>query len=116
MQERCYPVASIYCASGGIVMRKLRAALCLSCLMLLIPALMQAHRILPLDTRPLVSEKYAGWSGVLSLWIFEGWPCGNGSILEIEQVFAQTHGMYFGNTYSYYLFAASHMLLTSFAR
>jgi hypothetical protein len=61
-------------------MRKLRAALCLSCLMLLIPALMQAHRILPLDTRPLVSEKYAGWSGVLSLWIFEGWPCGNGSI------------------------------------
>lgn len=61
-------------------MGKLRAALCLLCLMLLIPALIQAHHVLPLDTGPLVSEKYAGWSGVLSLWIFEGWPCGNGSI------------------------------------
>jgi len=61
-------------------MGKLRATLCLLCLMLLIPALIQAHRILPLNTSPLVSEKYAGWSGVLSLWVFEGWPCGNGSI------------------------------------
>ena len=62
-------------------MRKLRSALCLLCLLLLIPALLQAHRLLPLDTRPLVAEKYAGWAGVLNLWVYEGWPCGKGSII-----------------------------------
>ena len=61
-------------------MGKLRSALCLLCILLLIPALLRAHRILPLDTRPLVAEKYAGWTGVLNLWIHEGWPSGAGSI------------------------------------
>ena len=61
-------------------MRKLLPVLCLLCLLLLIPALMKARQILPMDTRPLVAEKYAGWSGVLDLWIYEGWPCGSGSI------------------------------------
>jgi len=61
-------------------MRKLKRALCLLSLLALIPALLFARHILPIDTRPLVAEKYAGWSGVLNLWIFEGWPCGNGSI------------------------------------
>ena len=62
-------------------MRKLRSVVCLLCLLLLIPALLQARRLLPLDTRPLVEEKYAGWAGVLNLWVYEGWPCGNGSII-----------------------------------
>jgi len=61
-------------------MGKLRVCLCLLCLLLLIPALLQARRILPLDTRPLVAEKYAGWTGVLNLWVYEGWPCGSGGI------------------------------------
>ena len=61
-------------------MGKLRSALCLLCLLLLIPALLQARRILPLDTHPLVAEKYAGWTGVLNLWIYEGCPCGSGGI------------------------------------
>lgn len=61
-------------------MKRLRSGLCLLGLLLLVPALFQAHRILPLDTRPLVAEKYAGWTGVLNLWVFEGWPCGSGSI------------------------------------
>lgn len=61
-------------------MGKLRSALCLLCILLLIPALLRARRILPLDTRPLVAEKYAGWTGVLNLWIYEGWPSGAGSI------------------------------------
>ena len=61
-------------------MGKLRSALCLLCILLLIPALLRARRILPLDTRPLVAEKYAGWTGVLNLWIHEGWPSGAGSI------------------------------------
>lgn len=61
-------------------MRKMGGALCLLALLLLIPALLFARHILPIDTRPLVAEKYAGWAGVLNLWIFEGWPCGSGSI------------------------------------
>ena len=61
-------------------MKRLRSGLCLLGLLLLVPALFQAHRILPLDTRPLVAEKYAGWTGVLNLWVCEGWPCGSGSI------------------------------------
>ena len=60
-------------------MRKLRGTLCLFSLLLLIPALLFARHILPIDTRPLVAEKYAGWSGVLNLWIYESWPCGHGS-------------------------------------
>ena len=61
-------------------MRKLKTALCLFSLLLLIPVLLFARHILPIDTRPLVAEKYAGWSGVLNLWIHEGWPCGSGGI------------------------------------
>jgi len=60
-------------------MRKLRVTLCLLTLLLLIPVLLFTRHILPIDTRPLVAEKYAGWSGVLNLWIYEGWPCGHGS-------------------------------------
>ena len=61
-------------------MRKLRIALCALCLALLVPLLIHARRALPVDTRPLVAEKYAGWSGVLRLWIFEGWPSGTDGI------------------------------------
>lgn len=61
-------------------MRRLRIALCALCLTLLVPLLLHARQTLPLDTRPLVAEKYAGWSGVLRLWVFEGWSCGAGSI------------------------------------
>ena len=57
-------------------MKRLRTALCALCLALLVPLLLRASRILPLDTRPLVAEKYAGWSGVLRLWVYEGWPWG----------------------------------------
>ena len=61
-------------------MRKLRNALYRLSLLLLVPALMCARHILPIDTRPMVAEKYAGWSGVLNLWIYESWPCGSGHI------------------------------------
>ena len=54
-------------------MGKLRPALCGLCLALLLPLAVLAGRHLPTDTRPLVEEKYAGWSGVLRLWVFEGW-------------------------------------------
>jgi len=57
-------------------MGKVRSMLCMLGLLLLIPALLQARRILPLDTHPLVAEKYAGWTGVLNLWVCEGWSSG----------------------------------------
>jgi len=53
-------------------MRKVRILACLTALALLVPLWLHARRILPLDTRPLVAEKYAGWRGVLRLWVFEG--------------------------------------------
>ena len=61
-------------------MKKRRSLLCFLCLVLLVPLLLHARRVLPVDTRPLVAEKYAGWSGVLRMWVFEGWPCGSGSL------------------------------------
>lgn len=48
--------------------------------MLLVPLLIRAWRVLPVDSAPLVAEKYAGWSGVLRLWVFEGWESGTGSL------------------------------------
>lgn len=80
-------------------MRKLRPILCALCLALLIQLLVRAHRALPVDTGPLVAEKYAGWSGVLRLWVFEGWPCGGGSAIPwlnrcIERFERQHPGVY----------------------
>ena len=57
-------------------MRKPRTALCALCLALLLPLAIQAGRRLPADTKPLIEKKYAGWSGVLRLWVFEGWAEG----------------------------------------
>ena len=61
-------------------MRKLRSALCLMCLLLLVPLLVRAWRVIPLDNQPLVAEKYAGWSGVLRLWVFESWAGNSGGL------------------------------------
>lgn len=64
----------------GFRVKKARSALCALCLALLVPLLMHARRVLPVDSRPLVEAKYAGWSGVLRLWVFEGWESGSGSL------------------------------------
>ena len=69
-------------------MRKLRNVLCLVCLALLAPALVLARRALPQDSRALVAKKYAGWSGVLRLWIFEGWQPGDGTALWLNRCIA----------------------------
>lgn len=60
-------------------MRRLRIALCLLVLGLLTAALPLAKHFLPQDNRALVEKKYAGFSGVLRLWVFEGWQPGAGS-------------------------------------
>lgn len=61
-------------------MKKGRFALLLLGLALLFPLLLHARRVLPMDSRPLVAAKYAGWSGVLRLWVYEGWPSGSGGL------------------------------------
>ena len=60
-------------------MHRLRTALCLALLLALVPLLALARNVLPQDNRDLVAKKYAGWSGVLRLWVFEGWD-GGGSL------------------------------------
>lgn len=62
-------------------MKKRRSTLCALCLALLVPLLLHARQVLPVDSRPLVAAKYAGWSGVLRLWVFEGWESGSGSLM-----------------------------------
>lgn len=59
-------------------MRRLRSVLCLLCLLPVGFLLVKAWNTLPLDNQPLIARKYEGWSGVLRLWAFEGWPCGAG--------------------------------------
>ena len=61
-------------------MKKGRFALLLLGFALLFPLLLHARRVLPMDSRPLVAAKYAGWSGVLRLWVYEGWPSGSGGL------------------------------------
>ena len=61
-------------------MRRPLSALCALCLAALVPLAVYAARFLPPDTRPLVAEKYAGWSGVLRLWVCEGWAEGSGAL------------------------------------
>lgn len=55
----------------------MKKRLCALCLALLVPMAICAARFLPPDTRTLVAEKYAGWSGVLRLWVVEGWAEGS---------------------------------------
>lgn len=61
-------------------MRKWFYALCLLISALLVALLPHARLLLPMDTHPLVEEKYAGWSGVLRLWVCETWQSGTGSL------------------------------------
>ena len=60
-------------------MRKIKSMACILLLVLLVPAILHARGILPIDNRPLVEAKYGGWAGVLRLWICEGWPVGSDS-------------------------------------
>lgn len=62
-------------------MGKYRSAACAACLLLLVPLLVRGARVLPADSRPLVAEKYAGWSGVLRLWVEEDCPVDSGGLM-----------------------------------
>ena len=65
---------------GGLGVKKGRLAALALGAALLLPLLAHARRVLPMDSRPLVEAKYAGWSGVLRLWVYEGWPSGSGGL------------------------------------
>jgi len=76
MQDVC----DITHKQGEIKVKKLRSASCLLALLLLAPLLIYAWHKLPVDNSSLAAGKYAGWSGVLQLWIYEGWAGGSGQI------------------------------------
>ena len=54
-------------------MTKMRSLFCIIIILLIFSALAVLHNILPLKTDELAAEKYGGWSGVLRVWICEGW-------------------------------------------
>lgn len=60
-------------------MRKLFRLFCAALTFALIPLLLGLRESLPADHQGMIEKKYAGWSGVLRLWCFEGWPAGQGS-------------------------------------
>lgn len=62
-------------------MRKLRSIICVACLLAMVPLAIMAWRALPVDHQPLIERKYSGFSGVLRLWVFEGWQSGAGTMM-----------------------------------
>jgi len=58
-------------------MKKLRTAVCLIIIVACLPGILISARRLPADTHGLTAKKYAGWSGVLRIWAFEGWTGGD---------------------------------------
>ena len=58
-------------------MKRLRTAVCLAVIALCIPGILRSAKLLPRDNQALIEKKYAGWSGVLRIWAFEGWTGGD---------------------------------------
>jgi len=58
-------------------MRKLLETLCFICAALTLLSALIIGRMLPPGTQELVQEKYASWSGVLRIWVYEGWTGGS---------------------------------------
>ncbi|NLF28579.1 MAG: hypothetical protein GX592_11840 [Clostridiales bacterium] len=57
----------------------MRRAVSILCMLAVLPLALGFARIfgeLPPETSALVREKYATWSGVLRIWVFEGWDAG----------------------------------------
>lgn len=84
-------------------MKKLRTAVCILIITACLPGILHAARLLPLENDDLVAKKYAGWSGVLRIWAFEGWTGGelaSGWIARCAAAFEKSHpGVYIEVTY-----------------
>ena len=61
------------------MVKKLVSLMCVLLLVVMIPMAVRLRGQLPMDAQPLIEKKYGGWSGVLRLWVHEGWPVGAGS-------------------------------------
>lgn len=79
-------------------MKKFRTALCLAVIALCLPGIYFAAKRLPQNNSALIGKKYAGWSGVLRIWAFEGWTGGDlmaGWIGRCAAAFEKSHpGVY----------------------
>lgn len=77
-------------------MRKWRTIACLLVLCLTVPAALKMKNGLPGDVQPLIEKKYGGWSGVLRLWVREGWATGSAAWLNrcIESFERRHPGVY----------------------
>lgn len=84
-------------------MKKLRTAVCIAVIIACMPGILLSARELPRDNQALVGKKYAGWSGVLRIWAFEGWTGGDlmaGWINGCAAAFEKSHpGVYIEVTY-----------------
>ena len=60
-------------------------------ILLLLPAFPRFMRALPQSNDALISKRYEGWSGVLRLWVYEGWQPGNGSLVPWLNPVSYTH-------------------------
>ena len=63
--------------------------LCAALLIAAVPGILRAADVLPLRTQELVAEKYAGFSGVLRVWICEGWTDGDAFSGWLNRCFSQ---------------------------
>ena len=75
--------------------KKWQSALCLVVIALCVPGIFATARRLPVQTRPLIEKKYAGWSGVLRIWAYEGWTGGDalaGWLNRCAAIFEKRHG------------------------
>lgn len=79
-------------------MKKLRTAFFILVILACLPGIFYSARQLPRDNGALVAEKYAGWSGVLRIWAFEGWTGGDlaaGWVNRCAAAFEKSHnGVY----------------------
>lgn len=57
-------------------MKKTRTAISLISIIVMVPMIVALWDRLPMDRQPLIEKKYGGWSGVLRLWINQGWQVG----------------------------------------
>jgi len=62
-------------------MPRLRWFLCFAIIIAMIPAMIYCFNMLPVETGELAAEKYNNWSGVLRIWLYDGWMDGSSSLI-----------------------------------
>lgn len=70
-------------------MRRMLSIICALILTAMLPGAYLLGRQLPPDTNRYVSQKYAGWNGVLQAWICCEWECGGSFVTWLNRCAAQ---------------------------